>query len=73
MTEKKSNLRYYILEYYKLKWGNKDLTWREVLYRFYVEEDLGINKMAKKMRCSHDFIQKELKANGIVKEVKWKQ
>lgn len=73
MKETNSNLRYYMTEYYRLKWNNKDLAWRDILYKFYVEEDMGINAMSKKLRCSNWFVQQELKANGIVKEVKWKR
>lgn len=57
----------YIVKYYRLKWNNDELTMRDILVSFYVDDDISIRKLAKKFKISVSTLQQWLEDDYVHK------
>jgi len=61
-----------VIDLYRTKWNNKDLTLRDILYRMYVEEGKSQRQIAKELYMSASYVGKLLIREGVPrKKLKW--
>lgn len=67
-----SNSRFLVERYYREKFNNPDLTYREVLRMFYVDKNMSIRDLSDEIGISVGSVQNDLKKYGVSKRVKCK-
>lgn len=68
-----SNSRFLVERYYREKWNDEELTYREILRKLYVDRDMSIRNISDEIGLSVGSVHKDIKEFGITKVIRCKK